>query len=210
MESVRQAPLVLDSRPAPRTEERTGEQLFRELFDLFYLRIVHFFDRRGFGAEEARDLAQDTFLRAYASIDSVRSLGSARAWLFSVAMNVYRNQLRRTAAGKRTGEETSFAAADGSEAGSAGAARAGEAAAGEGDSLRALISRERDELLRKALGELPPRMRQAVFLRLDGDLTYREIAVIMQVSVETIKAQFLQARQRLRETLAGHFTGIDL
>jgi DNA-directed RNA polymerase specialized sigma24 family protein len=53
-------------------------------------------------------------------------------------------------------------------------------------------------------------MRQAVFLRIDGDLTYREIAVIMQVSVETIKAQFLQARQRLRETLAGHFTGIDL
>lgn len=209
MEPVRQALLVLDSRPAPKAEEWTGEQLFRELFELYYLKVVHFFARREFSAEDARDLAQDTFLRVYASIDSLRTRESARAWLFSVAMNVYRNQLRKTAAGKRTGEETSFEGADGREAGSIGAAGAGEAA-GEGDSLDALISRERDELLRKALGELPPRMRQAVFLRLDGDLTYREIAVIMQVSVETIKAQFLQARQRLRETLAGHFTGIDL
>ncbi len=206
MESVRQAPLVLDSRPAPR--EATGEQLFRELFDLYYLRVVQFFARREFGAEEARDLAQDTFLRVYASIETVRSRESARSWLFSVAMNVYRNQLRRSAAGKRAGEETSLEAAEGSEAGPIGA-RAGEAA-GSSDSLDSLIAREREELLRRALGELPPRMRQAVFLRIDGDLTYREIAVIMQVSVETIKAQFLQARQRLREKLAGHFTGIDL
>ena len=64
--------------------------------------------------------------------------------------------------------------------------------------------------LRAALDDLPPQMRQVVLLRIDGNLKYREIAEVMQVSIATVKAHLQQARQRLREELADYFSDYEL
>jgi DNA-directed RNA polymerase specialized sigma24 family protein len=48
-------------------------------------------------------------------------------------------------------------------------------------------------------------MRQVLALRLDQDLKYREIATLLRISVETVKAHLFQARQRLREELDEEF-----
>jgi RNA polymerase sigma-70 factor (ECF subfamily) len=203
MESVWQGPLVIGGRDAA----RPPDDLFRELFARFYPPVVAFFVRRGFSSDEAADLAQETFKRAFENLATLRDSEAARSWLFTVAINVRRNALRSRKAAKRSGDEVPFDAA---------AETAGEHAPpnpgreDEESALEKLLTRERAEMLRRALGELPPRMRQAVFLRVDRDLKLREIAEILQVSVDTIKAQMLQARRKLRERLGEHFSNIDL
>ena len=52
---------------------------------------------------------------------------------------------------------------------------------------------------------LPPQMRRAITLRVDQDLKYREIASLLQISVETVKAHLFSARKRLREELGDEY-----
>src|SRR5206468_721278 len=54
--------------------------------------------------------------------------------------------------------------------------------------LDLVLTEEREERLYRAMADLPPQMRRCVMLRVVGDLKYREIAVILRVSVDTVKA----------------------
>jgi RNA polymerase sigma-70 factor (ECF subfamily) len=78
----------------------------------------------------------------------------------------------------------------------------------ERDPLRVILTEEETRLLWRAMEHLPPQMRQAVLLRI-RDLKYREIAELMHVSIETVKAHLYQARQHLRDHLADYFTDIE-
>lgn len=73
------------------------------------------------------------------------------------------------------------------------------------DPLEETLRDESRRLLREAVGELPPSMRRCVQLRIDRSLKYREIAAILMVSVDTVKTQLHQARQRLKGDLEKHF-----
>lgn len=203
MESVWQGPVAVGGR----LDVRPRDDLFRELFERYHQPVVAFFVRRGFSGDEAADFAQETFKRAYENLDTLRRRENARPWLFAVAANVRRNALRSRQTAKRSGDEVPLD--DAVEV--AGERVSGDPGRyGEEDALEQALTRERAELLRRALAELPPRMRQAVFLRVDRDLKLREIAEILQVTDDTIKAQMLQARKKLRELLGEHFSNIDL
>lgn len=173
-----------------------------DLFLHYYRSVVAFFMRRGFSVEESRDLAQETFLRVYKHMESFRGESTVETWLFQIAGNLYKNTLRSLATQKRDAQEVSL----------------DESAGGDilvweprgGGQLDSLITEERSRILRTALKDLPPQMRQAVYLRLDRDLKYREIADVMHVSIETVKAHLYQARQHLRDRLADYFTDIEL
>ena len=165
---------------------------------------MYFFARRGVGPEECHDHAQETFLRVYMGMERLRDADAARSYLFTTAANLWRNEIRIHQAAKRHGTEVTL---DEAALGMGASLAAGDKPA---PPLGSALSRERAELVRAALKELPPRMRRCVVLRLDQDLKYREIAVIMQVSVDTVKAQLHQARQRLEEILGEHFEAGDL
>jgi RNA polymerase sigma-70 factor (ECF subfamily) len=184
----------------PETTEPLAEATVRKLFDRHYEEAFRFFIRRGFGKEEARDLAQETFLRAIRGLESLRDPASARTWLFSIATNVLRNELRRRAAHKRNSEEESREIRQEDE-------DALEAEAP--DVLDGLLDQERRELLAAAVRGLPPQMRRALLLRFASNLKYREIAAVMQVSIDTVKSQLAQARARLRKQLGQESGDID-
>jgi len=167
-----------------------------ELFRRYYRQVVAFFIRRGFDVEESRDLAQETFLRVYKNMDSFRGESAVETWLFQIASNLYKNTLRGLQAKKRDAQEVSL---EGTEA-------AVELGSRESDPLQVVLTEEEVRLLRDALSDLPPQMRQAVSLRVDRDMKYREIAAEMDVSIETVKAHLYQARQQLRDSLADYFT----
>lgn len=173
-----------------------------DLFQRYHRPVVAFFMRRGFSAEESRDLAQETFLRVFKHIEGFRGESSVETWLFQVAANLYKNTLRSQATLKRDAQEVPL---DTEEGGTAVEDRGPR----EPGQLASLLAQERARKLRDALEDLPPQMRQAVFLRIDQDLKYREIAVVMRVSIETVKAHLYQARQQLREKLADYFTDIE-
>lgn len=189
--------------------EFSREEDFQRIFEHFYHPIAGFFSRRGFSPDECRDLAQETFLRAYKSRKGYRSEAAVKTWIFTIATNIYRNEIRSRRAEKRSADEISLEEA--LEQGRPVFARASPPDGGgeTGDALEELLVDERVRLLRDALEGLPPRMRRCVRLSLDHDLKYREIAVILQISEDTVKAQLFQARQRLHETLGEYFDGVD-
>src|SRR6185436_6519488 len=143
-----------------------------ELFRQYHRQMVAFFAKRGFSPEESRDLAQETFFRVYKNWASFRGESSVVTWLFQIATNLYRNTLRSQAALKRDMLEVPLETPGGEPV-------VVDWGDGEETPLDTILSCERSRLLRDALEELPPQMRQAVFLRVDGDLKYREIAELM-------------------------------
>lgn len=171
------------------------EREFERLFEQYARPVSYFFAHRGFSPEECRDLTQETFLGVYKGMDRFRREASVETWLFTIAANVWRNEVRNRTAGKREGLEVSFeGAADGS-----GAAPA--ALHDVDDPLFGLLEEERAGLLREALEGLPAQMRRCLLLRIDQQLKYREIAQVMRISIETVKSQLFQARERLRQLL---------
>jgi RNA polymerase sigma-70 factor (ECF subfamily) len=186
--------------PVPRREsgleDFVGPEQPDEQFRRYYHVVVGFFLRRGFSPEESRDLAQETFLRVFRQRDSFRGETSVETWLFQLASNLYKNTIRSRQTLKRDAKEVSFDEA----------ADVGLAGALSSNSLGDLLAGERDCLLREAIRDLPDQMRRCVTLRVDQDLKYREIALLMGVSIEIVKAHLYQARQILRDKLADFFT----
>jgi RNA polymerase sigma-70 factor (ECF subfamily) len=182
-------------------EMRSGsvrEEHFRRLVDLYYTPVYLVFAKRGLPPEDCLDLTQETFVGIYTGIGSFRREADFDTWLFKIAMNAFRKWLRWRGAGKRRGEEVSIDGEEGEEA-------AQVFVSPEPAPAEAALRRERSRVLREAMGKLPEQMRKCMLLRVEQDLTYREVAVVLRLSPETVKAHLFQARKRLQELLGPYF-----
>lgn len=175
-----------------------------QVFERYSPAINYFFMRRGFQQEESKDLTQETFLNALRGLESFRGEAKIETWLLRIAANVYKNRLRSQKTQKRDAPVVSLEwSVEHAEAFSAREPREVQAAPKNPQDLA--LQRERSRMLREAVSRLPARMRRSVLLRIDKGLKYREIAVIMRVSVDTVKTQLHQARLRLKEELQEYY-----
>lgn len=190
-----------------RAEDKQEEE-FEQLFERYYRPVNYFFANRGFSSEECRDLTQETFLGAFRGMARFRRDASVETWLFTIAGNVWRNTLRSRSAGKREARELSLAALidSGEQISEAHRIAGGSRHRGPLDNT---LADERLRLLREALDSLPAKMRRCLILRLDRDMKYREIAAVMQVSIDTVKSQLFQAKERLKAKLADQALDFD-
>jgi len=186
-----------------RQEQAATQEAFEALFEPHYRSIVCFFVHRGTHADDAMDLAQETFLRAFRSFKRYRGEVEPKNWLFIIATNLWRNRHRTHNTQKRAGVEIPL----GSESGEIVSDRLSSPEPGP---ERALLDRERVKVLTSAVDELPPQMRRAVQLRLYQQLKYNEIAGVLQVSLQTVRSTLSQAKARIRQRLANVFPEIDL
>lgn len=178
------------------------DDLVEDLFRQHSRKVFAFFAKRGLSKEESWDLTQDTFLRVYRSMDLIRERDSAASYLFKTAANLFRNRLRDRSAQKREGHEVTLEATFVENL----------ADAGEGSlpgPLGEILKKEEAAQLRLALKDLSPQMRRCVELRLYQDKMYREIAEILQVSIDTVKAHLHQAKSQLKSKLGDYFTKLD-
>lgn len=173
---------------------------FRALFDDYYRSVYRFFEKRGFTADECQDLAQDTFLRAHRGWARFRGEAQASTWLFQIAANTYVKEIKRRSAGKRTGTEVSLTAGTGHDYGLLLAETLEDA--GQHQPLEQLLDRERLSVVRDAVAALPDQMQRCVLLRVRQGLGNGEIATVLQLSPQTVKAHLFQARRRLKAALA--------
>ena len=174
---------------------RGREEVFRQLFKSLYPRLYGYFLRRGFGPQDAQDLTQETFLGIYRGMGSLREESRFQPWLFGIAKNAHRLYFRRQGADKRSGSEVPIEVVEN---------RSGSVlnpTAAIPSPLDQALEEEQRRLLHKEIQELPKQMRDCMKLRLDGNLTYGEIAQVLDLSVETVKAHLYQARRRLQEKL---------
>jgi RNA polymerase sigma-70 factor (ECF subfamily) len=199
MTSGREDDLELERAVEELQDGVRAEQNSRLLFEHYYPWVRRFFRRLGYTEQDSEDLAQDTLERVLRQIGAFRGEGSFKSWLFASASNLHRNEHRRLHREKRNAPEVSIDATtdDG--------ARLYEPAALEASPAREVYEREREEALARAVKALPPHMRHVLTMRIGQGLKYREIATVLHISVETVKAHLFQARQRLRAELGEDF-----
>ena len=130
--------------------------------------------------EDAADLAQDVFVRAFKGLARFKGDATLGTWLYRVAVNVC---LKRRAL-KRPVVEPLDAAA-----------RADDR---HDDPLALAVRAERARTLRAAIAKLPPRQRATVILRVYQDLSHEEIAGVLGSTVGAVKANFFHAMGNLR------------
>lgn len=136
-------------------------------------------------ARAGEELAQDALARAFARLDSFRGECSFRHWLYRIAVNGCRDQLR---AGGRADEH---------------AVLTGDEPWSASDPERDAGAREELAALGRALASLPAAYREAFTLFFVEDRSYDEIAAATGVRVNALKVRVHRARQMLRAILAG-------
>jgi RNA polymerase sigma-70 factor (ECF subfamily) len=136
--------------------------------------------------EDAADLAQDVFLRAYRGLKSFKGEASFKTWLYRIAVNVSLNRV--TSKGPRLEQMEPLDAVE----------RADTRAENPAD---ALLRGERARRVRAAIAQLPPKQRATLVLRVFQDLSHEEIARVLGSSVGACKANLFHALNRLRTLL---------
>lgn len=170
------------------------ETHYRTLVETYYRAVYGYFLRRGFG-DETGDLTQEVFFGIYKGLASFRREASFETWLFQIAANTGRKALRDRGVLKRrlTAEARSMTDLP--------QEIAEPREPGDERPLGGLLDQERRARLRRAITGLPPQMRSCLEMRVYQELSYREIAAALRLSVETVKAHLYQARQRLQREL---------
>ena len=169
-----------------------------KLFKRFRSKVRSFFLNKHFSPEESDDLTQDVFLRVFKGIDTFRRESRFERWLWEIAGHIYLNEIRRRRTEKRDAREQSLDAVKETEEGSTPAL----AIPSPGPSQEEEVVRsERSKALHAALKGLPDQMRRCCILRYERGLKYQEIATVMGISIETVKAHLHQARKRLTALL---------
>ena len=135
--------------------------------------------------EDARDLVQKTFLKAWTGLVDLESPDRVRAWLFSIGLNLARNHVRDAAVRRTEPMDNVVVAARGA------------------DAVRQIDDRQRRQALRDALGSLPDKQRECVTLRIDAELGFREIGALVGCSEGSARVNFHHGMKRLRDLIAG-------
>ena len=168
-------------------KERSGE-----IYGLLY-RLTE-------NGEEARDLTQETFLRAFQSIVHFRGESNLRTWIYRIAINQARNRWRWWRR-RRRDVTVSLDATD------ANGGRPTLVATLKSDTAQSpeqnTLAHEREQALHKALSSLRQVYREAVVLRDIEGLAYEEIATALDISMGTVKSRLARGRQELRRKLEG-------
>ena len=167
---------------------------FEELVS-HYERSVHSLCFRLLGdPEEARDAAQETFLKIYRGLGSFRGECGLKTWIYRIAINQAMNQKRWWR--RRHRDETI----------SLELSRSSESDLTVGSSLQsnsaspedAAIEHEREETIMSALAQLKTEYRIVLVLREIEELSYEEIAATLSISIGTVKSRIARGRDELR------------
>jgi RNA polymerase sigma-70 factor, ECF subfamily len=139
---------------------------------------------------EAADLVQETYVRAIPAMGRLGADSNTKGWLFTILRNVWLNQLRKWRNGPQMIEiEVGDDVADGIVEPSK-------------DSHDLYVSKLEAEQVRAAIQELPTDFREIILLREYEDLSYQEIASVLDCPVGTVMSRLGRARAKLRVLLS--------
>jgi RNA polymerase sigma-70 factor (ECF subfamily) len=142
---------------------------------------------------DAEDIAQQVFLRVWQHAKSYRPDAKFTTYLFTITRNLVFNETRRRSRKKEIPLDTGD---------SSGNHEPGDDPHRQPDA--SLLEAELRIAVDQAITSLPETQRLAVILRRYENLSYEEIAVVLDLSVSAVKSQLFRARSSLREALAGY------
>ena len=133
--------------------------------------------------DDVEEVVQDTFVRAFASLDGFRGESSLRTWLFTIARRLV---LDRRRAARRRGEQVEVHEND---------------AATEYDSLDGVVAAETQRRLLSALEKLSPTQREVFVLRVSEGMSYAEIADTVGTTEGAARVHYHNAMRTIKELL---------
>jgi RNA polymerase sigma-70 factor (ECF subfamily) len=135
---------------------------------------------------EAEDLVQETYVRALKAMVRLKAESNVKSWLFTILRNVWLNQLRHRRIALQLVEKD----LDGI---------TGDISVETSNNPHAIyVSAMECNLVRKAIQRLPPEFREIILLREYEELSYREIATILECPMGTVMSRLARARSKLR------------
>jgi RNA polymerase sigma-70 factor, ECF subfamily len=146
--------------------------------------------------EDATEVAQDAFVRAYRSLDSFHGECEFTTWLHRIVVNLAHNKHRWW---KRRGRQSSLSLDSPVEIDDAEMPRQ-IADATDAPDVQA-VQAEFVELLNRRMRELPRKFREVIVLRNIENLSYNEIATVLNCSVGTVKSRLARGREALRNSM---------
>ncbi len=149
-------------------------------------------------SEEARDLTQETFLRAFQNIGRFRGEADLRTWIYRIAINQARNRWRWWRRRRRDATVSLDA-----NLGQSSQTLIETLAESTDNPEQQVLTREREVALRAALRKLSRAYRETVVLRDIEGFSYEEIATTLNINVGTVKSRLARGRQELRRRLEG-------
>ena len=162
------------------------KQVFEAHQDCIYNTILYMIQ----SAEEAKDLTQEVFVEVFLNIENFKAQSKLSTWIYRIAINKALNHQRFKKAKKRLGEVLSiFNLLPVDDA---------------PDFVHPGILLENKELsasLYQAINQLPDKQKTAFVLRQLEDLSYNEIAEVMQVTIPSVESLLFRAKQNLQKIL---------
>ncbi len=201
------ASLGLASATVARTEEiglleglRRGDAAAYESLILVYERpVFSLVSRLVDNSPEAADVVQEVFLKVFRKVASFRGESSLKTWIYRIAVNEARNQRRWF--GRHRRREVGLDPAPGD------AQSCSDWIEDQGPSpFQVTLDHETQTMIEEALNQVSPTFRAALVLREIEELSYEEIAEILEVSLGTVKSRILRGRDALRKILAARLT----
>ena len=133
--------------------------------------------------EDAKDAAQETFLKVFESLPYFRGESKLSTWIYRIALNECTARSKRRAVQMQEGMAI------------------GDIPDSRPSALEAIEKEERDRLVRSAIAQLPEKYRAVIVLRYFEELSYEEMAEVLLLPVGTVKARLFRAREMLRKKL---------
>lgn len=174
---------------------------FNEIVLRYKSKVYNFIHRMIPSMQDAEDLTQETFVRAYLSIHSFQSRASLNTWLFRIATNLCIDYSRKNK--KNQALMVSLSQENDNEENEVERDIPDQAF----DPQRLLLNKELGHQLEKALRDLPEKLRTVVLLYDIEGLPYDEIAAIAGCPLGTVKSRLFNARSALRDKLAPYLAG---
>lgn len=175
---------------------RGDRDAFRELVERYFRRILAVATGMLRNREDAQDVAQEAFIKAYGNLGAFKGDSSFYTWLYRIAVNLCIDWQRRAArAGLNL--EPAGSLLDDAQRTERPDDRPGV------DPFERLRDRELGESVLAALGELTPEHRAVILLREVEGLSYEEISHVMRCAKGTVMSRLYYARKRLQERLRG-------
>ena len=184
-------PMTRRTAEARRPEERAEfEAAAMPYLDALYNTAL----RLARNAQDAEDLVQETYLKAYRAYAQFTPGTNLKAWLFKILKNTFINEYRRRQAAPR---ESDFAAIEENFESEIAPEAGGKIKNPEEEALE----RAFDENVQRALDALPPDYRMAVLLADIEGFSYKEVAEILEIPVGTVMSRLYRGRRLLEETM---------
>ena len=189
--------LSVEARLVERAKAQ-DEKAFEQIMNLYADRLYNYILRMVGNATDAEDLVQETFLRAYQGLPNFDGRASLGTWLYRIATNLCIDHRRRRA---RRVPTVSYSLQEDEN---------GEPAEWDipdyhtPNPLDAALNRELERVVEDAISKLSPKLKTVLLLYDVEELSYEEIARVLNIPIGTVKSRLNHARTQIQRAVAAY------